>query len=34
MTWAALFERADEYDVTVETVRERLAARREESADE
>jgi hypothetical protein len=30
MTWADLFERADEYDVSVETVRERLAARRTE----
>ena len=28
MTWADLFDRADEYDVELVTIRERLAARR------
>ncbi len=30
MTWAELFDRADEYDADPATVRERLAARRAE----
>ncbi len=30
MTWAELFARADEYEVDLSTIRERLARRREE----
>ena len=30
VNWADLFERAEEYDTDVETIRERLAAHREE----
>jgi hypothetical protein len=30
MTWAALFERASEYETDLETVRGALAARRDE----
>ncbi|SDG00897.1 hypothetical protein SAMN05216218_11359 [Halorientalis regularis] len=33
MTWADLFDRADEYDVALATVRERLAARRGDEDD-
>jgi hypothetical protein len=33
MSWADLFERAEEYETDVETIRERLAARREEADD-
>jgi hypothetical protein len=30
MTWDALFERADDWEVTVEEVRDALAARRDD----
>ncbi len=33
MTWATLFERATEYQTTVETVRETLAEHRAEDGD-
>lgn len=31
MNWADLFERAEAYETDVETIRERLAARREDA---
>ena len=33
MTWADLFERASEYETTVETLRDSLARQREEGED-
>jgi predicted ATP-grasp superfamily ATP-dependent carboligase len=33
MNWADLFERAEEYETDVETIREALAARREGGAE-
>ena len=33
MSWADLFERAEEYETDVETIREALAARRDDDAE-